>query len=175
MKSENGTTSGDDDRRAPGYKARILVIDDEEPIRNLFMEFFTGFGYYVVKAGSGQEALEKFRRGLFDCVICDFAMPEMDGMELLERITAEDKEAIFFMITGYPTVERAVEAMKSGAYDYITKPFNMEDIRIKVERALYTRSLETSLRVVNTRLKRLLVLAPILVLLAIIFGLVWKG
>jgi DNA-binding NtrC family response regulator len=120
---------------------RILVVDDEEQIRNLFMEFFTGLGYDVVTVGTGREALEKFKPGLFDCIISDFAMPEMDGMELLQKVSAKDKKVIFLMVTGYPTVERAVEAIKSGAYDYITKPFNMKEIRIKVEKALYTCSL----------------------------------
>ncbi len=155
-------------------KERILIVDDEEAIREILAEFCRSLDYEAVIAASGEEALEKFKPDAFDCVISDISMPGMNGIELLKNIKTIDKRVVFLIITGYPSIESAVEAMKLGAYDYITKPFNMEDMQLKIERALYTRSLENSLRSVNTRMKRLIFLAPILVVLAILFGMMWK-
>lgn len=117
--------------------ARILIVDDNEQIRELLKDFFQTIGHEVMTAGDGKEALEKFKAYEPDCIISDLKMPDMDGLELLRQIRAQGKKTTFLMITGYPTIETAVEAMKQGAYDYITKPLQLEDVRIKVERALH--------------------------------------
>ncbi len=156
------------------HKERILVVDDEPHILELFAEVFGAAGYNVVTASNGTEALEKFEPGRFDCIVSDLAMPGMDGLELLKQIKSRDRKVIFLMITGYPSIESAVEAMKFGAYDYLTKPFNIEDLRIKVERALYTRSLESSLRTARRRMKGLIILVPVLTIIAIVIGMFLK-
>ncbi len=153
---------------------RILVVDDDEYIRHVLKEFFEGLGYEVTTAEGGKDALKKFTPGRFDIVISDLAMPDLDGLELLREIKIRDEKVLFFMITGYPTLESAVEAMKQGAYDYITKPFNMEDMRIKVERALHVNELERSLKKASGVTWALIISVPIWLILGVIFGIIWK-
>ncbi len=153
---------------------RILVVDDEEATRTTLHDYFAELGYEVVTAANGQEALGQFVPGAFDCVISDLFMPEIDGLELLKRIRAEDREVFFLMITGFPALDSAVNAMKEGAYDYIVKPFHMEDIRLKVERALHVKKTEASLKRVKGLFLSFIVLIPVLVSLGIIFGIFWK-
>ncbi len=153
---------------------RLLVVDDEESIRRMFDEYFTTLGYQVETAESGREALAKFVPGAFDCVLCDLMMPEMDGMEFLRELRTRDKTTAFLMMTGYPSLESAITAIKHGAYDYITKPLNLEDVRIKIDRAMHVRSVEKSLKKASGFLWALLISVPFWLVLGIIFGIVWK-
>jgi DNA-binding NtrC family response regulator len=154
---------------------RILVVDDQEVIRITLSEYFTSVGYEVIEADDGADALRKFVPGTFDCVISDLSMPEIDGLELLKRIRLLDPDVVFFIITGFPGIDSAVSAMKEGAYDYLTKPFNLEDIQLKVERALNVRKTERSLKKVKSLILTLIILIPVLISLGIIFGIFWKG
>lgn len=154
--------------------ARILVVDDEEATRETLRDYFAGRGYEVATARNGTDALGQFTPGAFDCIISDLFMPEIDGLELLKRIRAEDREVFFLMITGFPGLDSAVNAMKEGAYDYIVKPFHMEDMRLKVERALHVKKTEASLRHVKGLFMTFVVLIPVLVSLGILFGIFWK-
>lgn len=153
---------------------RILVVDDEEAIRSTLTDYLTGIGYDVVMAHDGQDALEKFSPGDFDCVVSDLMMPRMNGIELLKRIKLQDKRVSFLMITGYPSIDRAVDSMKEGAYDYVTKPFHMEDMRLKVERMLLARKTEDSLKTITNLFWMLILSIPIWMVLGIILGIVWK-
>ena len=153
---------------------RILVVDDEESSRVMLSDYFTGIGYDVVTAEDGEDALKKFTPGAFDCVISDLFMPTVDGLELLKKIKNEDHEVFFLIMTGYPAIDSAVNAMKEGAYDYITKPFHMEDIRLKVERALSMKKTEASLKRVKGLFLSVIILLPVLISLAIVFGIFWK-
>jgi two-component system response regulator PilR (NtrC family) len=153
---------------------RILVVDDEEAIRRVFQDYFALLGYQVVTAKSGKDALEKFVPGGFDAVLCDILMPEMNGMEFLTRLRELDTKVAFFMMTGHPSVETALDAMKAGAYDYISKPVNLEDVRFKIERALRMRGVEKSLKTVNGLLWAVLISIPVWLALGIILGFVWK-
>ena len=154
---------------------RILVVDDEETIRLILYESFTSIGYEVVTASNGEEALQKFAPGKFDCVISDLMMPSIDGIELLKRIRSQDSDVYFLMITGFPGIDSAVNAMKEGAYDYLTKPFHMEDIQLKVEKAIHVKRTEASLKKIKGLFLTLIILIPILISLGIIFGIFWKG
>jgi DNA-binding NtrC family response regulator len=154
---------------------RILVVDDEEAIRDTLADYFIAIGYEVVAAGCGEDALRKFAPGKFDCVISDLLMPGMGGLELLRRIRLLDADVFFLIITGFSGIDSAVGAMKEGAYDYLTKPFHMEDIRLKVERALNVRKTEMSLKKIKGLILTLLILIPVLISLGIIFGIFWKG
>jgi DNA-binding NtrC family response regulator len=154
---------------------RILVVDDQEVIRITLSEYFTSVGYEVIEADDGADALRKFVPGTFDCVISDLSMPEIDGLELLKRIRLLDPDVVFFIITGFPGIDSAVSAMKEGAYDYLTKPFNLEEIQLKVERALNVRKTERSLKKVKSLILTLIILIPVLISLGIIFGIFWKG
>jgi len=124
-------------------KVSILIIDDEvELCQNLSEMLKEGEeGYGVSIANSGKKGLAKIKEEVPDLVLLDIKMPEMDGIETLEKIKAIDKDILVIMLTAYQTVETAVKAMKLGAYDYISKPFNYEELKIIIKRALQTRDL----------------------------------
>jgi DNA-binding NtrC family response regulator len=153
---------------------RLLVVDDEEQIRKLFSEYFVGLGYEVVTAKTGKDALDRFSPGRFDAVLCDLLMPEMDGMSFLREFRSLDKKTAFFMMTGYPSVESAIEAIRQGAYDYITKPVNLEDVRIKIERAMHVRTVERSLKKTSGFLWAVVISVPLWLILGIILGIIWE-
>lgn len=154
---------------------RVLVVDDEDTTRFMLDECFTDMGYEVVTASSGEEALQKFAPEKFDCVISDLMMPSIDGIELLKRIRLQDSDVYFLMITAFPGIDSAVKAMKEGAYDYLTKPFHMEDIQLKVEKAIHAKRTEASLKKIKGLFLTVIILIPILISLGIIFGITWTG
>ena len=119
----------------------ILVIDDEETIRDSCEQTLSKEGYRVTTAEEGTEGLRRMKEESFDIILLDLKMPGLSGVEVLERIRKSDPDAIVIIITGYPSVESAIETLKMGAYDYISKPFTPEELRIIVGRALEKRSL----------------------------------
>jgi len=149
---------------------RVMVVDDEENIREVLSNFLSDLGYEVVVATDGQDALNKFHKGEYDLIVSDLLMPSIDGLELLKRIREIDKDVIFLMITGYPSIETAVEAIKKGAYDYITKPFHMEDVKLRIERAFEKKSLRERLHAVQGFAWALLFSIPIWLILGIILA-----
>jgi two-component system response regulator PilR (NtrC family) len=153
---------------------RILVVDDDEAIRSLLNKYLVTLGYEVITAVDGQDALEKFIPGVFDCVITDLTMPKITGLELLKKIKMQDKKVFVIIITGYPSIDDAVHAINEGAYDYLAKPIHLEDIRIKVERALSTRKTEKSLKSMTGLLWGVILSIPIWLILGIVLGIVWK-
>ena len=116
-------------------RGKILVVDDEERIREAVKRALERTGYQVDASLGAMDALEKIHRGSWDMVICDIKMPVMDGMTLLNRIKEYDANILVLMITGYASIESAVEAVKKGAQEYIPKPFSPGQIRFFVERA----------------------------------------
>jgi DNA-binding NtrC family response regulator len=153
---------------------RVLVVDDEENIREVLSNYLESMNYEVQTAEDGQDALDKYRKGEFDLIISDLLMPNIDGLELLKRIRNIDKEVIFLMITGYPSIETAVDAIKKGAYDYITKPFHMEDVKLRIERAFEKRSLKERLKTVQGLMWALLFSIPLWLILGIILAAIIK-
>ena len=149
---------------------RVMVVDDEENIRDVLSSYLNSLGYDVVAAHDGEDALSKFKRGGFDLIVSDLLMPSVDGLELLKKIREQDKEVIFLMITGYPSIETAVEAIKKGAYDYITKPFHMEDVKIRIERAFEKKNLKERLSTIQGFAWALLFSIPIWLILGIILA-----
>jgi len=121
--------------------ANILVIDDEESMRDSCRQALRRAGNRVRTAADGLQALAMLEEESFDLVILDLKMPGLDGMDVLKRIKESDPEAIVVVITGYATIESAVEAMKRGAYDFIPKPFTPAGLRMIVNRALRKREL----------------------------------
>jgi two-component system phosphate regulon sensor histidine kinase PhoR len=113
----------------------ILIVDDEQDIRDGSERILTRMKFNVSTAASGQEALEVFQEITPDIVLLDLKMPGMDGMEVLERIRKINDNTIVIVITGYATVETAIQAMKHGAYDFIPKPFEPDQLRLIVSRA----------------------------------------
>lgn len=127
-------------------KPRILVVDDEESIREFLEIMFRKEGYEVTTAEDGQKALDLVKKKSFDLIISDLQMPNMTGIELLRQVKEQYPDMLFMMITAFGTTETAVEAMKLGAYDYITKPFKIDEVRINVANALRSLSLEVENR-----------------------------
>lgn len=121
--------------------SHILVIDDEEVICSLLTDVLTEAGHKVVAVASAEEALEKVKDSAFEVVITDLMMPGMNGIEILRKVKKMNSDISVIIITGYATVETAVEAMKEGAYDYLSKPFNLAEIKITVDRAVERQTL----------------------------------
>jgi DNA-binding NtrC family response regulator len=122
-------------------EANILVIDDEQAMRDSCQQTLSRDGNKVETAQDGLKGLALLEKKSFDVVILDLKMPGLSGMEVLKKIKENDPDAMVIVITGYATVESAVEAMKKGAYDFIPKPFTPESLRVIVRRALDRREL----------------------------------
>lgn len=131
---------------------RILVVDDEEVIREILADFLSMEGFTVHVAKDGAEALAELSRASYDLVLSDLKMPNVGGIELLEAISKHTPNVTTIIMTGFGTVESAIDAMKRGAYDYIMKPFKMEEVVHTVRRGLQKRKLEAE----NLRLREAL-------------------
>jgi DNA-binding NtrC family response regulator len=112
---------------------KILVVDDNRDLREILEEYLRGDGDNVEGADNGKEALEKYRDNYYDLIITDLNMPELAGMELIKLIQQENEITEFVIITGYASMDSAVEAIKIGAFDYIVKPFRMEELKVVVK------------------------------------------
>jgi len=132
--------------------ARILVVDDEKVIRAILSDYLGAEGYKVVTASSGEEALSVLEKETFNVVLTDLKMPGMSGMELLNEITARGIHVCAIIMTGYGTVESAVESIKKGAFDYIQKPFKMREVQTIVERGAKQHRIEEE----NIQLKEIM-------------------
>jgi len=121
---------------------KILVVDDEDAIRELLAEYFTPPRFVCKQAGNASEAMSALTRDTFHLVLCDILMPELNGLELLSLIKAMDTDIEVIMLTSICDVKVAVSALRSGARDYITKPFNSEELMVTVERALERRRMQ---------------------------------
>jgi two-component system response regulator PilR (NtrC family) len=123
------------------FKPTILVVDDELSIREFLQIMLKREKMLVETASDGEEALKLLEQKHFDLVISDIKMPKVDGLELLSRVKAKDPNALMLMITAHGSTELAVEAMKKGAYDFLTKPFKIDDVKLRIEKALENRVL----------------------------------
>lgn len=129
--------------------ARLLIAEDEANLRLVLQKELQRLGYRVQAADNGEAALRKLEESNVDVMLCDINMPVMDGMELLRRVHERPNPPEVIMLTGQGTVETAVEAMKLGAYDYLTKPYSINELDVRVRQAAEKRSL----RVDNQRLR----------------------
>lgn len=129
---------------------RILVVDDELSMREFLVILLEREGYRADAAENAEAAIAMLETNTYDVVISDVNMPGLDGLQLLERIKSEVPDTAVLLVTAFSTAEQAVEAMKRGAYDYIAKPFKVEEIKVLVQNALEKRSLKRE----NVRLKQ---------------------
>lgn len=133
-------------------KSRILVVDDEESIREFLEIMLKKENYEVTTAEDGLRAKEILTKKSFDMVISDMQMPNVTGLELLKFVRENYPDVVFMMITAFGTTETAVDAMKMGAYDYVTKPFKIDEVRLNIANALRSKNLETEVRVLKKEL-----------------------
>jgi DNA-binding NtrC family response regulator len=129
------------ERVVPAQKGSILVVDDEEIMREILEALLTREGYHVRLAASGAEGLELARAYPIDAAIVDVMMPGMDGLALLEELKKLDDDMPVLMVTAFASVETALAAMKRGAFDYITKPFKNDEVLVVVRNAVERRRL----------------------------------
>ena len=115
--------------------SNILIIDDEKAIRKTLMEILSFEGYKIDEAGDGVEGLAKFSEKKYDVVLCDIKMPKMDGIEFLEKAKLQDPEVSIVIISGHGDIDTAVDAVKKGAYDYISKPPDLNRLLITIRNA----------------------------------------
>jgi two-component system response regulator PilR (NtrC family) len=135
-------------------KARILVVDDEQSMREFLEIFFRGEGYDVLTVATVDSALVAVESDDFDVVISDIQMPGRSGLELLHAVKEVAPQTVVIMITAFATTETAITAMKQGAYDYVTKPFKVDELRLVVEKALEKRLLAAENQRLRSELRK---------------------
>lgn len=132
----------------------ILVIDDEKAIRKVLNEILSFEGFTVDEAADGAEGVKKIKENTYDCILCDVKMPKMDGMEVLQVAKLERPDTPFIVISGHGTIETAVDAVKKGAYDYISKPPDLNRLLITIRNAMDKKSLVAETKQLRKRISR---------------------
>ncbi len=134
--------------------ADILIIDDEKAIRKTLTEILSFEGYKIDEASDGEEGLKKFKEKTFDLVLCDIKMPKLDGIEFLQKAGEINPDVPIIMISGHGNIETAVEAVKKGAYDFISKPPDLNRLLITIRNAMDKSSLVTETKVLKRRVSK---------------------
>ncbi len=130
----------------------MLIVDDEESVRDSLFNWFIEDGYEVDCAANAKEALQKIESGNFDIILADIKMPGMDGLEMHRRVKAINSNAIVIIMTAFASVETAVQALKDGAFDYITKPFDPDDLSHLIRNAAHQISLKNENEILKNRI-----------------------
>ncbi len=134
--------------------ADILIIDDEKAIRKTLTEILSFEGYKIEEAADGEEGLKKFKDKNFDVVLCDIKMPKLDGIEFLQKAGESNPDIPIIMISGHGNIETAVEAVKKGAFDYISKPPDLNRLLITIRNAMDRSSLVTETKTLKRKVTR---------------------
>ncbi|RYY15355.1 MAG: sigma-54-dependent Fis family transcriptional regulator [Chitinophagaceae bacterium] len=134
--------------------SNILIIDDEKAIRKTLTEILSYEGYKIEEAGDGEEGLKKFKEKAFDVVLCDIKMPKLDGLEFLDKARESNADIPVIMISGHGTIETAVEAVKKGAYDYISKPPDLNRLLITIRNAMDKTNLVAETKVLKRKVSK---------------------
>lgn len=134
--------------------ANILIIDDEKAIRKTLSEILSYEGYKIDEAADGEEGIKKFSSTTYDVVLCDIKMPKMDGIEFLEKAREINSDVPVIVISGHGNIETAVEAVKKGAFDYISKPPDLNRLLITLRNALDKQTLVTETKVLKRKVSR---------------------
>jgi DNA-binding NtrC family response regulator len=134
--------------------ADLLIIDDEKAIRKTLTEILSFEGYKIEEASDGEEGLKKFREKNYDLVLCDIKMPKIDGIEFLQKAVEINPDVPIIMISGHGNIETAVEAVKKGAYDYISKPPDLNRLLIIIRNAMDKSNLITETKVLKRRVSK---------------------
>ena len=134
--------------------ADILIIDDEKVIRKTLSEILSFEGYKIDEAADGEEGLKRFKDKSYDVVLCDIKMPKLDGIEFLQKAGETSPDVPIIMISGHGNIETAVEAVKKGAYDFISKPPDLNRLLITIRNAMERNSLVTETKVLKRKVSR---------------------
>jgi len=134
--------------------AHILVVDDDQNAKETLHRFLEMQGFEVVGASDGEDALNRTREQTFDVIVTDLKMPKIDGIELIREVKTASPSTICIVVTGFASIDSAVEAMKAGAFDYVSKPFQLEEIKLVVQRALEYKRLQDENFSLRKQLKR---------------------
>lgn len=134
-------------------KGRILVVEDEKSMREVLTMLLEEEGYDIVSVSDGQEGIELINDNIFDIVITDIKMPKADGFEVLRKVKEVLPETLVVMITAFATTESAIDAMKQGAYDYIHKPFKIDEIRLVIRKALEKKKLSEEISLLRDKVQ----------------------
>ncbi len=134
--------------------SNILIIDDEKAIRKTLTEILSYEGYKIEEAGDGEDGLKKFKEKTFDVVLCDIKMPKLDGIEFLDKVREVNPDVPVIMISGHGTIETAVEAVKKGAYDYISKPPDLNRLLITIRNAMDKTNLVAETKVLKRKVSK---------------------
>ncbi len=151
-------------------KNKALVVDDDPSVLAVLGGYMKAFDFDVETTENPRTALELCRRNRYDIIMSDLVMPQMNGLEFLQEVRQVDSDAAFIMITGYPSIESAVEAIRRGAHDYITKPFRIEEVKVKIDRALLEKNLKTRLRHLQGITWALIISIPLWLVLGIVLA-----
>ncbi|MDP2157666.1 MAG: sigma-54 dependent transcriptional regulator [Nitrospirota bacterium] len=134
-------------------KGRILIVEDEKSMREVLKILLEDEGYETISASDGQDGIRKIQEDIFDIVITDIKMPRADGFEVLKKVKEISPTSIVIMITAFGTTESTIEAMKLGAYDYIHKPFKIDEIRLIINKALEKKRLSEEISVLREKVQ----------------------
>lgn len=135
-------------------KSRLLVVDDEQFVRELLHDFFTKLGFDVVTAADGDAGIAACRQTRFDAALIDLKMPGKCGIEVLTAVREIDAALPVIVMTGYPTIDSSIEAIRKGAYDYIIKPFKLQELKELIDRAVKEQTLAREIEGLRNRLSR---------------------
>jgi DNA-binding NtrC family response regulator len=127
-------------------KPSILIVDDDEVMRETLSDVLRKRGFEIFSVSSGNGALSLIKKSVIDLILLDMRLPDIDGLEVLKKIKEFDTEILVIMMTAYSDVQTAVSSMKSGAYDYINKPFELDELKLLIEKGLETKSLINEVR-----------------------------
>jgi len=122
-------------------KARVLIVDDEEVVRETLMNFMDVLGYQSVAVATGEEAVVEMRKNAYDLVLTDLFLPGMDGIDVVREIKAINANTVVVVMTAHGSIQAAIDSIREGAYDFISKPFDIETIRLRMSNALEYRNL----------------------------------
>ena len=131
----------------------ILVIDDDGAQRNILMGYLEKKGFTIYSASSGNEGIKLVKNNLIDIVLSDYKMPDKTGIEVLEEVKKLNPEISFVILTAYGTIENAVKAMRFGAFDYISKPVDLDELDLMMERIIENKNLQSEIRLLKSQLQ----------------------
>ena len=134
--------------------SKILLIEDDETMRDGMSQVLKRAGHEVIGVFNGADGIQSFSKEKFDLVITDFKMEGMDGMEVLEKVKSIDEYIEVLMVTAYGSIDMAVEAMRKGAFDYMNKPFEFDELCVNINRAMENKKLHEQVKFEQTQVDR---------------------